>query len=82
MSTQQQTQPQPQTPDARKVGSDGEDFSDTVNEITNFEVWYGIIYFYYFILVLGVILNFIWSINDDTYQPAVNLNIAYHNLIL
>lgn len=29
---------QPQTPDARKVGSDGEDFSDTVNEITNFEV--------------------------------------------
>lgn len=33
-----QTQAQPQTPDARKVGSDGEDFSDTVNEITNFEV--------------------------------------------
>lgn len=38
MSTPQQAQPQPQTPDARKVVSDGEDFSDTVNEISNFEV--------------------------------------------
>lgn len=38
MSTQQEAQPQPETPDARKVGSDGEDFLDTVNEITNFEV--------------------------------------------
>lgn len=38
MSTPQEEQSQPQTPDARKVGSDGEDFSDTVNEITNFEV--------------------------------------------
>lgn len=40
MSTEQpaQPQPQPQTADTKKVGSDGEDFSDTVNEITNFEV--------------------------------------------
>lgn len=31
-------QQQPQTPDAKKIGSDGEDFSDTANETATFEV--------------------------------------------
>lgn len=39
MSTVQQTQPQQQSPDpTKKVGSDGEDFSDTANETGTFEV--------------------------------------------
>lgn len=37
MSTVQQT-PQPSSPDAKKVVSDGEDFSDTTNEPGTFEV--------------------------------------------
>lgn len=39
MSTVEQTQPlQQSSPDAKKVGSDGEDFSDTANETGTFEV--------------------------------------------
>lgn len=40
MSTVQQTQqtPQQSSPDVKKVGSDGEDFSDTANETATFEV--------------------------------------------
>lgn len=34
---------QPQTPDAKKNVSEGEEYSDTANEITTFEVIY---YFY------------------------------------
>lgn len=39
MSTVQQSQPLQQSPDTtKKVGSDGEDFSDTANETGTFEV--------------------------------------------
>lgn len=49
MSTVQPSQPQQQSPDpTKKVGSDGEDFSDTANETGTFEVRVQVLYFFLF----------------------------------